>query len=208
MRWPGTHRDDHLEGDEFGINPRMSDAEWRRAMEAAHRQTLRERRRIIGLQRKQFLAVVLMGLLLIAAGFIYGGHLSSNTTKSEERHAALRSYQIASCTRANESRASENRSHRDDYLFDTTLASLLRISLSQPSSPNPRLTPAQQTGDLELVEQFVGHLEGYAADKEWRELIPDCEYAVDHPATYVLPAPVKFAKRMPPASALEVQGKR
>jgi hypothetical protein len=201
VRWRRSHRDDHFEGDEFGLDPRLPDSERLDRLEGAHRVITR-------LQRSQLWGVLALGVLLITTGAFYGGHLQSNTSKSEERHAALRSYQIASCNRANESRASENRSHRDDYLFDTTLAALLNISLSQPSSPNPRLTPGQQAGDLHLVKQFVGSLSSYAADKEWRELIPDCEYAVDHPATYVLPPPIKFSKQMPPAGALVVQSRK
>lgn len=206
MRWPGRY--DHLDGDEFGLDPKQPVSERVGRLEEAHRVTLRERARITRLQRSQLWGVLVLGAVVVAAGFIYGSHLSSNTSKSEERHAALRAYQIAACNRGNESRASENRSHRDDYLFDTTLAALLRISLSQPSSPNPRLTPSQQAGDLRLVEQFVGSLSSYAADKEWRELIPDCEYAVDHPATYVLPPPIKFSREMPPPGALEVRPRK
>lgn len=222
-----------LDQDEFGIDPSRPLPERVAVLEAAHKRTLVERRRITGLQRSQLLAVVVYGVVLVAAGFLWGKHLSANTnqigsqtgqlerqtheighaqqlaasalTKSEKRHAALRSYQIASCKRGNESRASENRSHRDDYLFDTTLASLLHISLSQPSTPDPNLTSEEQHGDLQRVKRFVGSLTRYADDKEWRSLIPNCEKAVDDPSKYVLPPPTKFTSAMPPPAALEIR---
>lgn len=133
---------------------------------------------------------------------------STALAKSEVRHAALRSYQIASCKRANESRAGENRSHRDDYLFDTALARGLSLILGQASRPNPLLTAAQNAADRDFFVGLTGSLGGFASDKEWRPLIVNCVFAVDHPGKYVLPPSVKFSERPAPTSALYVEHRK
>jgi hypothetical protein len=205
--------------DEFGIDPQLSVSERLGNLEQAHRTTLKERARIIRLQRSQLRGVLVLSLVLVVAGFFFGKHLEANSNhighaqnlaaaalgRSNARHEALRAYQIHACERSNETRAGENRSHRDDYLFDTHLVKLLDVALAEPAAPQPNLSPRQVAENRKLTIAFTSQLAGYAADKEWRHLIPDCEYAVDNPQTYKLPRPIRFSVQMAPADALTVQ---
>lgn len=133
-------------------------------------------------------------VLVVVGGLLYRG--------LQEAQATQRSSQIASCKRGNKVRAENNRSHLDDYRFDTALARLLTVALKQPEQLNARLTPAQREANRVRAAAFVGQLEGAAKDKEWTYLIADCGYAVDHPSTYHFPPAVQFSERMPPSSVL------
>jgi hypothetical protein len=172
-------------------------------LEAAHRTTLRERARIIRLQRSQFWAVVVFGVTACIVAFMFGSNLQHAIDGGHSAQIDLRAYQIASCERGNTVRAENNRSHADDYAFDTTLAAALKVSLAEPEAVNPNLTQRQRAANRAVVAEFVGQLESAAADKEWTHLIEDCEYAVDHPTAYHFPPPVKFSQQLPPPAALQ-----
>jgi hypothetical protein len=133
---------------------------------------------------------------LIALGF---SQIHSQGVSEE----SLRTAQLRSCHRLNVIRAEDNRSHFDDYRFDSTLAALLRISLAQPQEPDRRLSPSQQAGDRHLVDEFTSGLEADAKDKQWTELAK-CVPATDDPLTYVPPSPIPFSKQLPPPSTLTV----
>ncbi len=213
------------EHDEFGVDPHPSTEERLARLEIAHWVTLKERKRITLLQRSQLRAVGALVILVVVVGYLYGSHIATNTGKandavrkvrhaqqlaaaaivrSNRRHDALRIYQIASCKRGNETRVIDNRSHKDDYLFDTSLVKLLRTALAQPEGANG-LTPAQRRADRRNARQFTNQLAGFAKDKEWRYLIPNCEVAVDQPSKYISPKPIKFSTALPPYKALHIE---
>lgn len=196
-----------------------------RRLERSEKVTLKERLRITLLQRSQLRSVLALVLFVCIGAYFVVKHLDKNSNaikasnvkiehaqalavkalaKSERRHKALREYQIAACKRANEGRAETNRARRDDYLFDITLANGLELILTQPSTPNPNLTPAQARADLDFFTGLIGKLRSFASEREWRLLIPNCETAVDRPSTYHAPPPVKFSVRKPPPSALAI----
>jgi hypothetical protein len=181
-------------------------------LEGHARTTLVERHRIVGLQLSQVRGVVACVALLIVFGGLYGKHLTHNTQvintvvqRIAIRHDALHDYQVASCKRANDSRALTNRSNRDEYLFDTQLATLLTTALAEPEVRNPGVSESDRQRNRADFEAFTSHLAGFGRDQEWRALIPNCEAAVDHPQLYHAPPPVKFSQEDAPHSALYVE---
>lgn len=205
----------------------LTDEERFLRLEAAHLTTLRERARIIRLQRSQFWAVVALCVALIAIGFLFGRHLQRaqdqiKTTqrtaqlalaRSERRHQALRAYQIASCKRGNETRVSDNRAHLQNFEFDTELIVLIKTLAGEPQLPNPLLTTTQQQTNARLGAKLLANLERGTERLEWRHLIENCIEAVDDPAKYTVPPsqPFTFVDRrgrrhvhLPPYGVLHI----
>lgn len=138
------------------------------------------------------LFLVLVVVVAVAAGVIY-----HDSVKQDQ----LTTAQLRSCSRLNLVRAQDNKSHLDDYRFDTAVAALIKTGLTQPQVPNTALTVKQRKDDLTAVEMLAAQLRGSAESKEWTPLTL-CYPATFDPLHYVPPSPIPFKQELPPPSAL------
>lgn len=122
---------------------------------------------------------------------------------------ALRLAQIANCHRGNERTVSDNKAQLDDYRFDTSITRLLRHGLARPQIALPGVDLQRATEERAEATELLVTAERAAKGKTWHHLIENCTYAIDHPATYVLPPAVRFSRtgrhHTPPVGALRVE---
>jgi hypothetical protein len=117
----------------------------------------------------------------------------------------LRTYQIESCKREDASRVSDNRSHLDEYRFDSAITKLLRAALGRPIIKLPGINARRAREERREAVALLATATAAAEHLEWGHLIENCEAAVDHPEQYRFPSLVTFTKELPPKGALELQ---
>jgi predicted acetyltransferase len=108
----------------------------------------------------------------------------------------LRVSQLRGCHRLNIVRAEDNRSQLQDFQLFTATADLLDRAIAHPEHP---ATSQQKTA----AESYLARIKDDALGKEWTPL-SQCYRATYHPLVYVEPAPVPFARTLPPPDALHL----
>jgi hypothetical protein len=143
---------------------------------------------------------------------VYGKGIDRNSSNAS--HAVglaataqhkLRAYQVESCKREDANRVSDNRSHLDEYNFDSAITKLLRAALGRPIIKIRGINATRAHEERAEAISLLHSATASAEHLEWGHLIENCTAAVDHPEQYRFPPLVRFKTQLPPKGALELQ---